>query len=63
MKVTRTTLAIGTPVIIINDFGVACTVGMAVPTALVVVKLVILAATVVFKELTELIWLSKCEVI
>ena len=56
MNVTRaTTLAIGTPVVIINDFGVACTVGVAVLTTLVVVEPVILAATVVFEELTELI--------
>ena len=50
MNVTRTPLAIGTPVIIIIDFGVVCTVGVAILTTIVVVKPVVLAAAVVFEE-------------
>ena len=59
MKVIRSTLAIATPAIIINDCGVACTVGVArfvgigiivVLITFVAVKPVILAAAVVVEE-------------
>ena len=50
MNVTRTPLAIGTPVVTMNNFGVVCKVGVAIVTLLVVVKPVVLAAAVVFEE-------------
>ena len=40
MKVRKTTLAAGTPVIIINDFGLACTVGVAL--ILVAITLIVI---------------------
>ena len=50
MNVTRAPLAIATPVITMNNFGVVCKVGVAIVTLLVVVKPVTLAAAVVVRE-------------
>ena len=70
MKVIRSRLEIATLAIIINDCGVACTVGVGrfvdigiivVLIIFVAVKPVKLAAAVVVEERTELIWLSECE--
>ena len=51
MKVRKSTLAIGTPVIIINDFGLACTVGVALTfvaiTLIVLLKPAVMTVVVV----------------
>ena len=62
MKARRAPLAVGTPVIIISDFGLACTVGVAL--RLVFITLIVLLkpavmTVVVVEEQTKILPLSK----
>ena len=52
MKVRKSTLATGTPVIIINDFGLACTVGVAL-TFVVITLIDLLTAAVMIVVVVE----------